>query len=72
MPAILAKIWNLIGPVFLNWAWGKVSSWLAQVKKAQEDKAKSEAENKAVREKTQAADTKEQREEAAKDVIKNV
>jgi len=68
----LAKLLNMVAPVFLNFFWGKLASWIAAMRRKQEDEAKSEAKNKAVREKTEAADTPEQREDAAKNVIKNV
>lgn len=70
--AFLARILNLVGPVFLNWALGKIAPWIASLLKKQEDEAKSQKKNAAVREKTEAADTPEQREDAAKNVIKNV
>ena len=67
MPAFLAKLAQLIGPIFLNWLWGKAQAWLEALKA----KKKIEADHKADREKNEKAQTPEERNDAAKDIIKN-
>ena len=58
------KFITLIGPVFLNWAWGKFSEWRA----ARAKKAEDEKKNKEAREKLEKAKTPEEIDDAAKDI----
>lgn len=67
MQGVLAKLATLLGPIFLDWLLKKWNAW----RSAQEAKKKSEADNKQVRDQTEAANTPEERENALKNELRN-
>lgn len=67
--AFLGKILALIIQPILNWLYEKISSLIGRYVARQKAKQEIEAKNKAVREQLEKAETKEEREDAAKNVI---
>jgi hypothetical protein len=65
MASLVKKLFALILPPLFQFLYEKLREAVA----AAQAKRKSEGENKAVREQTEKAKTKEERDEAAKDVI---
>lgn len=67
----LTKLLATITPIFLNFIWEKVAKLIADWKISREAKKKRESDNKQVREKTDAAQTPEERDEALKNELRN-
>jgi hypothetical protein len=69
--SFLSKLLTVLTPVALNWLWDKLASIAAGIKAKWEAKKKREADNKKVREQTEAAETPEDRENALKNELRN-
>ena len=57
--------------VFLDWVFGKIMDLVTAYIKMKQARVEIEKKNKEVREKTEKAETTEERDDAAKDVISN-
>ena len=67
--AFLGKVFGLLIQPVLNWLWDKLSGLLKAYLDRRKAKAEIEKKNKEVREQLEKAETKEEREDAAKNLI---
>jgi uncharacterized protein YdaU (DUF1376 family) len=69
--AILGRLAALLIQPVLEFFWGKIEAYLAAKRLRDEARAKIKEDAQAVREKSEKADTKEERDDAAKSTIRN-